>query len=82
MFNRSLFEQKVAQSSLTMNEIAWKMGINAATLYRKKAGESDFTRAEIQRISTILSLTWEEVVAIFFADELEETQVLKHGASA
>lgn len=75
MFNRRLFEQKVTDSSVTMDELAWKMGINAATLYRKKTGISDFTRAEIQRISAILSLSRDEVVAIFFAEELEETQV-------
>lgn len=75
VFNRSLFEQKVTESPYTMDEIAWKMGINAATLYRKKTGISDFTRSEIQRIGEILSLSRDDVVAIFFADSLAETQV-------
>ncbi len=74
VFNRSLFEQKVTESPYTMDEIAWKMGINAATLYRKKTGISDFTRSEIQRIGEILSLSRDDVVAIFFADGLAETQ--------
>lgn len=75
VFDRRLFEQKVTESPYTMDEIAWKMGINAATLYRKKTGISDFTRSEIQRIGEILSLSREDVVAIFFADSLAETQV-------
>lgn len=75
MFNKRLFEQKVTESPYTMDELAWKLGINAATLYRKKTGVSDFTRAEIQRISEILSLTRDDVVAIFFAEELAEKQV-------
>ena len=75
VFDRRLFEQKVTESPYTMDEIAWKMGINAATLYRKKTGISDFTRSEIQRIGEILSLSREDVVAIFFADGLAETQV-------
>lgn len=75
VFNRHLFEQKVSESSYTMDELAWKLGINAATLYRKKTGISDFTRSEIQRISEILSLSRDEVVAVFFAEELAETQV-------
>ena len=74
MFNRNLFEKKVIESPLTMDELAWKLGINAATLYRKKTGISDFTRSEIQRISEILSLSRDDVVAIFFADSLAETQ--------
>ena len=74
MFNRHLFEQKVSESSYTMDELAWKLGINVATLYRKKTGISDFTRSEIQRISEILSLSRDEVVAVFFAEELAETQ--------
>ena len=75
VFNKRLFEQKVSESSYTMDELAWKLGINAATLYRKKTGISDFTRSEIQRISEILSLSRDEVVAVFFAEELAETQV-------
>jgi hypothetical protein len=74
VFNRRLFEQKVIESPYTMDELAWKLGINAATLYRKKTGISDFTRSEIQRISEILSLSRDEVVAVFFAEELAETQ--------
>ncbi len=74
VFNKRLFEQKVSESSYTMDELAWKLGINAATLYRKKTGISDFTRSEIQRISEILSLSRDEVVAVFFAEELAETQ--------
>lgn len=74
VFNKRLFEQKVSESSYTMDELAWKLGINAATLYRKKTGISDFTRSEIQRISEILALSRDEVVAVFFAEELAETQ--------
>lgn len=64
MFNRKRFNAALAINGLTMKELAEKMGIDPATLYRKVTGKSDFNRKEINEICQILSL--ESPVAIFF----------------
>ncbi|KXU52184.1 toxin-antitoxin system, antitoxin component, Xre domain protein, partial [Candidatus Stoquefichus sp. KLE1796] len=43
-----------------------KIGVDPATFYRKKIGESDFYRREIQVLRKILNLTSKEVDEIFF----------------
>ena len=74
MFNRRLFRGKVVSEGLTLTEVAKMLGINYSTLDRKMSGKSEFTRAEIQRLRTILNCSPEEVDHIFFAEELTETQ--------
>lgn len=73
MFDRLLFRGKVVSVGLTLSEVAKKLDINYSTLDRKMSGKSEFTRAEIQRIRTILGCTSEEIDRIFFAEELTET---------
>jgi hypothetical protein len=70
MFDKNLFKFHVNKSNVTMESIANKIGINAATLYRKINGESDFTRGEIQIIRMLLNLTADEADRIFFTEEL------------
>ena len=60
---------------MTLTGLSAAIGINPATMNRKMSGESDFTRAEIQKIRNVLSLTDEELNSIFFAEQLTETQV-------
>ena len=45
-----------------------KIGVDPATFYRKKVGESDFYRREIQALRKILNLSSKEVDSIFFDD--------------
>lgn len=68
MFNRRLFHGKVVSQGLTLVEVAKQLEINPATLGRKMSGKSEFTRAEIQRLRTILKCTSEEIDSIFFAE--------------
>lgn len=70
MFNKKKFHGKVIEKGFTLCEIANKIGVNPATLYRKMSGESDFSRREIQDISMALSLDDGDIMSIFFADEL------------
>lgn len=70
MFNRKKFHGQVIEKGFTLEEIANKIGVNPATLYRKMSGESDFSRKEIQDISAVLRLSDEDIMLIFFADEL------------
>lgn len=68
MFNKNAFKAKVVGAGMTLAEVAAKIGINPATLSRKMSGESDFTRAEIQKMRSILGMTAADADAIFFAE--------------
>lgn len=61
---------KMSEKRFKMQDLASFLGVNLSTLYRKLNGLSDFTRIEIQNISSYLSLTREEIFEIFFAKEL------------
>ena len=70
MFDRKKFHGRVVAEGYTLAEVAAKIGMNPATLYRKMSGESDFTREEIQKLRAVLRLSADETDVIFFADEL------------
>lgn len=66
--NQYLLDAKIKEKGLTNESVAKELHIDPATFYRKKKGESDFTRKEIQILRKILSLTHQEVDLIFFAN--------------
>lgn len=66
--NAYLLELKMKQSNITTEKAAKATNMDPATFYRKKIGESDFYRREIQVLRKILNLTSEEVDSIFFDD--------------
>lgn len=68
MFNRKAFQLAVVAADTTYEDVAKAIGINASTLYRKISGQSEFTRAEIQKICEVLNL--DSPMDIFFTDEL------------
>ena len=67
MFCRNKFEAALKIKGASMTELADYLKLNRATLYKKVAQQSDFTRAEIQSIKTFLNLSAEEVMDIFYA---------------
>lgn len=74
MYNERRFREKLVGAGLTIERLAEIIGINQATLYRKIAGKSEFTRIEMQIVQKALHLSREDLCSIFFADELAETQ--------
>ncbi|MBO5254782.1 MAG: helix-turn-helix transcriptional regulator [Opitutales bacterium] len=66
MFNKEAFIEKVKEKGLTLDALAVELGINYSTLYRKMNGDSDFTRAEIQKAKAVLNLDVNTADAIFF----------------
>lgn len=70
MFDKSLFIYYVMRRNLTLKAIAKKLQVDPATLTRKMAGRSDFTRNEIQQLKQFLTLTVDEADKIFFAEKL------------
>lgn len=67
MFNRYKLKAKIVEKGFNLEQIAQKLGINPATMYRKMTLESDFTRNEIAILKEVLNLSIEEINAIFFA---------------
>lgn len=72
--NERILKARMVERGITSAMLAKLLGINPATLSRKMCGCADFKRAEIQQIRLALSLTDSETSAIFFDNELTETQ--------
>ena len=70
MFDRNKLKAKIVENGFTIEQVAQKLGINYATLYRKMASETEFTRNEIAMLKEVLHLTINEVDVIFFAQQL------------
>lgn len=66
--NAPLLEMKIKENKLTNEKVAALLDIDPATFHRKKKGESDFLRKEIQKIRALLHLSSDDVDAIFFND--------------
>ncbi len=66
MFDKNKLKGKIVECGYSMEQIAQILGINPATLYRKFAQESEFTRNEIAVLKTTLNLTLQEIDNIFF----------------
>ena len=55
----------IKAEGLKLAAVAKAMGIKRSSLYRKRKGESDFSRSEIQRFSEFVGIA--DVAFIFFA---------------
>lgn len=69
MFDRVKYLAACKAQGLRQEDISAALKINDSTLYRKTTGKSDFSRAEIQTLRVLLSLSIEGADAIFFAEE-------------
>lgn len=68
--NIELLRSKIVQKKTNVSEIAVKMGIDKATLYRRIADSGSFTIGEAEKIAQILQLSRDEAVAIFFSESV------------
>lgn len=65
--NLKRLQDKIVEQNLTQDYIAQELGINKSTLYRKvKRGTNGFTIGEVGQIKSILELSTEETMDIFF----------------
>lgn len=67
MVNITLLRSKIMERKTNVSEVASKMGIDKATLYRRLADGETFTIGEAGKIAEILRLSHDEAVAIFFS---------------
>ncbi|WP_294205502.1 helix-turn-helix domain-containing protein [uncultured Solobacterium sp.] len=66
--NLLLLKSKMVEKGITDQELSSLLGINQATLFRKKNGTSDFYRNEIKVIKEVLELTDKDIDLIFFGN--------------
>lgn len=59
---------KLVEKGYTKNNLANALGISMSCLYNKLNGKTSFTQHEISIISKMLSLSQDEIIAIFFED--------------
>lgn len=67
MVNTRLLRGKIEEKGMNISEVAAKMGVDKATLYRRIQNSETFTIGEVGKITEILRLTNEEAVSIFFS---------------
>lgn len=67
MINELELKAELVRKGISQKDLAVKLGIDVATLYRKMKGKSDFSRSELQIIRSILRLSDVQFEQIFFA---------------
>lgn len=72
--NQLLLEMKMKERGKSNEYMATKLNMAPSTYYRKRNGDSEFTRKEMQVIRFELELTSKEFNAIFFPDAFTQTQ--------
>lgn len=58
---------ELAYKNCSVSELAERLGLSKTSVYRKLSGKNDFTRTEIEKIKSLLELSDEALVKIFFA---------------
>lgn len=72
MFNRRKLQAQMVLKGYTIGEVAEKIGINSATMYRKLNNNGDFSREEINKLIDLLEI--DDIEGIFFAHNVADTQ--------
>lgn len=69
MVNIMKLKGKIVEKGMSVGQLAYKMGIDRATFYRRMSQNGDtFTIKETNQICKLLDLTKDEAIAIFFND--------------
>ena len=72
MTNKKLLRAKLILAEMTDGELAEKLGISRQSVSLKLNGRRPFNSNEISKIAHILQLTPEEVMQIFFDNNVDE----------
>jgi predicted transcriptional regulator len=71
MVNLPKLKGKMVECDVSQDQMAKELDVSRSTLIRKMAGGGlGFTVGDVKRIIEILSLTKDEVVAIFFTESV------------
>lgn len=61
---------KMVLRGISVYSLAERIGIESSTLYKKLRGVTEFTQSEISKIANVLGMSREEILAVFFAEEV------------
>ena len=65
-----LLKSKLVLCDKSVEDLAKEVGISKAAMYRRINGQSDFSRNEVDIISTVLNLDQNEMMSIFFTEKV------------
>ncbi|WP_195513884.1 hypothetical protein [Turicibacter sanguinis] len=68
--NSKLLKSQIVLNRHTLVQVASYLEISRSALYRKMSGESDFTRKEVLKLKSLLKLSNDQVMGIFFNEEV------------
>ncbi len=78
--NLELLTKKIEQSGMKRKVIAEKMNLTTAGLRNKLIGKRDFNATEIKSIAHAINLTGNDILTIFFADNVGKTTTRRGGS--
>lgn len=64
--NELKLRQKMLEKHVQNKDIANELGISKSAVQRKLNGSSEFSRAELKQLISLLNLSPNEVITIFF----------------
>lgn len=71
MTNTSKLKAKIVENGLLQEQVAMQLGMTSATFNYKLNNKTEFKGSEIKMLIVILHLTADELMAIFFADDVD-----------
>lgn len=71
MVDYTELNNRIEESGVKKNVIAKQLGITSKTLFAKLNGKSEFTISQVERLSSVLHLTYKEMSNIFFSKWVE-----------
>lgn len=77
MTNTKLLQDAIRASGLKKSFLAEKCGMSGAWLQKKVLGEADFRVSEIEALRDALHLSYSDIAAIFFCQEVDETSTME-----
>lgn len=67
MTNTAKLKAVIVEKGMLQEQVAMQLGMTSATFNYKVNNKTEFKASEIKKLSEILKLTDDEVIAIFFA---------------
>ena len=74
MTDKAKLRSKLALAEMTDTRFADEIGVSRQSMSMKMNGHRPFTADEIRRAKQVLNLTPEDVMEIFFAPDVAETE--------
>lgn len=71
MYSRKRLKAALALEGMNQADLAEALGITRVTMSYKATGRREFTVSEIQQIRETLHLSDEQMISIFFADDVD-----------